>query len=161
MRLSQVLLRIEWERPGDTSMPVSHFEARTTDGYVIPRFHGGLTLIGNHQNGIAVTVFIRPDKQVHLSNLGIMGTLFDDVVQTGHVDFLAGDGMGVPDRIHAWVIVEGEIVMRGVNAGEQFSVVRVDDVLYSDNPENVLILTWLRFLTAQEQTALESHMGQP
>lgn len=161
MRLSQVLLRIEWSRPEDTSMPVSHFQAKTTDGYVIPRFHGGLELVGNHQNGVAVTTFIRPDGQAHGSHLGILGTLFDDVVQTGHVDFIAGDGVNVPDRIHAWVFVEGEVVMRGMNATEEFTVIRVGDVLYSDNPTNLLILSRLRFMTAQEQQYLESHMNQP
>lgn len=161
MRLSQVLLRIEWARPEDTSQPVSQFFARTTDGYIIPRFHDGFTLVGNHQNGVAVTTFIRPDKQAHVAQLGTIGTLFDDVVQTGHVDFIPGDGVSVPDRIHAWVYVEGEVVMVGMGATDEYTVIRVGEVLYSDNPKNQLILTWLRFLTAQEQQDLESHMNQP
>ncbi len=153
MRLSNVLLRILWKRPEDESS-AENFIAETTDGYVIPRFLGGFEVVGNNQANTKVTMFIRPDSQFHMAFGGTIIGLFDAVKNSGAVD-MVGD-----DEIRAWVYVEGEVVMRGRAAIEQFAVVRDGDFLYSDVPHNVLILDWLRFLSPKEQAELETHMGQ-
>ncbi len=155
MRLSNVLLRISWERPTDES-DVAQFIARTTDQHVIPGFVGGIELAGNNQANTAVTLFVRPDKKAHLSPGASFVGLFDAVVASGVADIVS------PDEIHAWVFVEGEVVMRGMAAVESYKVVRSDEHhVFSDMPDYVLILTWLRFLSVEEIEDLETQMGNP
>lgn len=155
MLLSNVLLRICWNRPDPGQHSAASFVAETTDGYVIPRFHDGFEVVGNDQHGTAATQFILPDGSIFLEPGGTIGSLFDRVATSGVVDVVSAN------ELHAWVFVEGNVVMRGVQSAESYSVVRVGDVLYSDNPRNVLILNWLRFLSETELQDLESHMGQP
>lgn len=154
MRISNILLRILWERP-DPEGPAlaSSFEA-ITHQYIVPRYERGLKLIGQDPVGAGVTLFIRPDGFVHSDPASTIGTLFDVAAASAGVDMIDAD------TLSAWVFVDGEVRATGRHTSEEWDLMKRGTVLYSDNPDYVLILNWLRFLSPEAIDDLESHLGQ-
>ncbi len=151
MEITNVLLRIRWRRPEDVL--ASAFLA-VTDTYVVAPFVKGLSIIGSDALGTAVTLFIRPDGHVHLAPASTINDLFDLVAESEGVDKHSDD------ELSAWVLVAGEVSLRGRHAVEEWDISMRDGVLYSDNPDYVLVLSWIRFLSPREVSEVESHMGQ-
>ncbi len=151
MQLENVLLRIRWQRPEDVF--ASAFLAET-DRYVVAPFQKGFSITGTDALGTAVTLFIRPDGQVHLAPASTITNLFDLVADSDGVDVHS------KDELSAWVYVTGEVIIRGRHAVEEMDIRMENGVLYSDNPDYVLVLRWIRFLSPREVAEAESHMGQ-
>lgn len=151
MKINNVLLRIRWQRPEDVL--ASAFLAET-DKYVVAPFQKGLSITGADSLGTAVTLFIRPDGQVHLAPASTITELFDLIAKSDGVDVHSDN------EISAWVFATGEVSLRGRHGVEEWNITMKDDVLYSDSPDNVLVLTWIRFLSPREVSEVESHMGQ-
>lgn len=151
---TNVVLHILWERPSDEGMQLANTFEAMTDECRLPGFEKDFSIVGCDFLGAQRTTFVLPDGREFYTAGGSIADLFNLVSQSKSVTMLGDDTM------HAWVLVDGQAMLRGKHAVEEWGAHFRGDQKYSDDPDLVLVASKVRFLTYRQVREITTHLAE-